>query len=256
VRSPEVALRLVRARIESGDAAGAHLDLDALAAADPFDWRVDWYRGLAALAADKAGEARVCFEAVYDELPGEPAARLALAAAMELTGDTAAAERLYERVWRVDRGHLSAAFGLARIALTRGDRAAAATVLDQVPDSSSYHVVAQVAAVRASLDAAANRVGLDDLLAASGRLERLGLDVERQARLTVEMLEAALAWLTSDGSAARPAGARVLGHAFSERGLRLGLERAYRTLAQLSPDVDSRIALVDRANAVRPRTLT
>ena len=68
------------------------------------------------MAAGKAGEARVAFDAVYSDLPGEPAARLALAAAMECTGDKEAAQRLYDRVWRVDRGFISAAFGLARAA--------------------------------------------------------------------------------------------------------------------------------------------
>ena len=251
VPSREVALQLARARIDRGDLAGAAKDLDALAGEDPLDWRVDWYRGLVSLAAGRPGDARVAFDGVYDELPGEPAAQLALAASAECTGDREAAARWYQRVWRVDRGHLSAAFGVARIRLAAGDRAAAVAVLDQVPDSSIQHLTAQVAAVRASLPAGA----LDDLLAASRRLERLGLDVERQARLTVEMLEATLAWVTNTGPSPAPAAARVLGHPLSERAVRFGLERAYRTLAQLSRDPQTRIALVDRANAVRPRTL-
>jgi serine/threonine-protein kinase PknG len=252
-QSAEVPLRLVRARIEAGDLAGAITDLDRLATADPFDWRVDWYRGITALAAGQAGDARVAFDAVYDQLPGEPAARLALAAAVECTGDRDLAAGLYDRVWRTDRGYISAAFGLARISLARGDRAGALAALDQVPDSSSHHVAAQVAAVRANLPADGLPGGADELLAASGRLQRLGLDVERQARLTVEMLEAALAWVAS--GQALPPNARVLGHAPAEKGLRFGLERAYRTLAQLAADQNTRIALVDRANAVRPRTM-
>jgi len=254
VQSPEVTLRLVRARVDRGDLAGALADLDIMAAVDPFDWRVDWLRGIAALAAGDAGRARICFDAVYDELPGEPAARLALAAAVECTGDADAALKLYERVWRTDRGYLSAAFGIARIALGKGDRAGAWAVLDEVPDSSSYHLAAQVAAVRASLHAGTGPSRVDDLLSASARLQRLGLDVERQARLTVEMLAAALAWVTG-AAGPPPPGARVLGYDLTERGLRLGLERAYRTLAQLARDPETRIALVDRANAVRPRTL-
>ncbi|GAB3977783.1 hypothetical protein GCM10027615_50520 [Plantactinospora veratri] len=196
VRSVEVALRLARARIEGGDLAGAAADLDRLAAADPFDWRVDWYRGLAALTANRPADARVAFDAVYDVLPGEPAARLALAVSAECTGDREMATRLYDRVWRVDHGYLSAAFGLARIRFLVGDRAGALAVLDQVPDSSSQHVAAQVAAVRASLPGlTAGTTGPDDLLRASARLERLGLDVERQTRLTIEVLEVALAWV-------------------------------------------------------------
>jgi serine/threonine-protein kinase PknG len=185
-------------------------------------------------------------------LPGEPAARLALAATAECTGDAETAARGYDRVWRVDRSFISAAFGLARLRLRSGDQAGALAVLDQVPDSSRHHVIAQVAAVRASIVAADRPRPATDLLTAASRLERLTLDVERQARLTVEMLEAALAWVTA---AQAPAGARLLGNEFTERGLRFGLERAYRVLAQLARDADTRVDLVDRANAVRPRTL-
>jgi Serine/threonine protein kinase len=253
VHSVEVAFRLARARIDGGDLAGAAADLDRLAAADPYDWRVDWYRGLLALTANRPADARVAFDAVYDALPGEPAARLALAASAECCGDRTLAARLYDRVWRVDHSYLSAAFGLARIRVLTGDRAGAVAVLDQVPDSSIHHVTAQVAAVRASLPGLAVATGPDDLLRASARLERLNLDLERQTRLTIELLEVALAWIRN-----RPApvpGLRVLGHELTERGLRFGLERAYRTLAQLAREPQVRIALVDHANAVRPRTL-
>ncbi|MBY8852509.1 hypothetical protein K7G98_31450 [Saccharothrix sp. MB29] len=56
-----------------------------------------------------------------------------------------------------------------------------------------------------------------------------------------------------DGGPA-PAG-RLLGCEPTPTGLRLGLERCYRQLARLADTPQERIALVDRANAVRPRTL-
>lgn len=222
VDSVEVKLRLAWAYVERGDGDRAGAELDALAAAAPADWRVDWYRGLAALAAGQSQDARRAFDAVYGALPGEPAPKVALAAAAEWTGDRDTAARLYERVWRADRGYVSAAFGLARLRLA-GD---------------ATHLVEA------------------DLLDASGRLERLGLDVARQARLTIETLEAGLAWVTANGSAppARP-GARVLGYDLTERALRFGLERAYRVLAKVTHDRHIRTELVDQANAVRPRTL-
>jgi serine/threonine-protein kinase PknG len=179
-----------------------------------------------------------------------------LAAATECDGDARVAAHLYERVWWVDRGFVSAAFALARIRLAAGDRAGALTVLDQVPETSNHHITAQVAAIRAGLHQADRPARLEDLLAVAGRLERLTLDIERQARLTVETLEAALGWHTTAGPCPTPPpGQRLLGHELTERGLRLGLEQAYRALAQLARDGDTRIALVDRANAVRPRTL-
>jgi serine/threonine-protein kinase PknG len=56
------------------------------------------------------------------------------------------------------------------------------------------------------------------------------------------------------GGGAVPAGTLV-GCELSESGLRSGLERCYRQLARLADTPEERIALVDRANAVRPRTL-
>lgn len=93
--------------------------------------------GLIALARGRPDQARARFDVVYDALPGEPAAQLALAAAWELVGDGAGATRRYERVWRVDHADVSAAFGLSRMRLSVGDRAGAVAILDEVPETSS-----------------------------------------------------------------------------------------------------------------------
>jgi serine/threonine-protein kinase PknG len=49
---------------------------------------------------------------------------------------------------------------------------------------------------------------------------------------------------------------RVVGVTMTEPDVRRALESAYRSAARLSDDEDERIDLVDRANTVRPRTLT
>ncbi|MDT5028881.1 MAG: serine/threonine-protein kinase PknG, partial [Micromonosporaceae bacterium] len=242
-------------------------------------------------AAKPAYEAAAAaFDAVYEALPGEPAAQLALAATCELRGDNDGALRRYLRVWRVDHGYVSAAFGLARLLLAAGDRAAAVAILDEVPEVSSQYLAAQMAAIRASLDAGPNVLTEVDLVGSSNRLERLRLDAGRRASLVVEMLHGALDWLLAKGSAygplagppdrihgsgkatsgtsvswlsvLRPAppppaqtGGLFLGQALREHEVRLGLERAYRLLASLEPDPVARYALVDQANAVRPRTV-
>src|SRR6185312_4447358 len=260
-RTAEVVLQLVRALVELGDLAGASAELQVLPD-DGSDWRRDWSAGLIWLAAGQWQQAIAAFDAVYDALPGEPAARLALAAACELGGDVDGAARRYERVWRVDHGFVSAAFGLARTRLARGDRAGAVAVLDEVSDSSSHHVAAQIAAVRATLHAGSSPLTANDFVASSGRLERLRLDTERRARLAVEMFMAALAWLsaTAGGPPRRPVPAqaavgKLLGQSLTEREVRFGLERAYRVLAAQETDPLTRYALVDQANAVRPRTV-
>ncbi|MDU0294241.1 tetratricopeptide repeat protein, partial [Saccharothrix longispora] len=264
VRTVEVRLQVVRALLEDDRVDEAVAELDALVAAaalDPHDpcgpaeddWRPGWYRGVAALLRQRPAEARAAFGRVRDVLPGEAAPKLAVAVAAELAGDADAARAGYEVVWRTDRAHVSAAFGLARVLLAGGDRDGAVRVLHSVPETSSHHVAAQVAAVRAQ----AGGERLSDVLAAGTRLSGLELDVARRVGLTAELLRAALALVSGasppDGGPA-PAG-RLLGCEPTPTGLRLGLERCYRQLARLADTPQERIALVDRANAVRPRTL-
>ncbi|HET8684925.1 MAG TPA: tetratricopeptide repeat protein [Micromonosporaceae bacterium] len=252
--SMEVAIQRVRARIEQGDLHGATGDLDALAKDQPLDWRIDWYRGLAALAGGEPEKAFALFNTIYDMLPGELAPQLALAVAAEWKGDQAAASRYYTRVWRTDHTYVSAAFGLARVLCARGDRSGAVAVLHEIPESSSHHVTAQVAAVRARVGAGAAALQEDDLVEAAGRAERVPLGVAGRGWLTIEVLQAALAWVRTGKAAARGS-ARVLGCELTERQLRFGLERAYRRLADVAHDRPTRVTLVDRANAVRPWTL-
>jgi serine/threonine-protein kinase PknG len=256
----EVTMQLIRALIEAGNYDGAATALRELPN-DGSDWRRDWSLGLLNLAANHPGAAVPAFDAVYEVLPGEPAAQLALAAACELAGDRAGAGRRYERVWRVDHGFVSAAFGLARIRLAGGDRAGAIAVLDEVPDSSTHHVAAQIAAVRARLHTDSGPLTAEDFVESSNRLERLRLDVQRRASLAVEMFRTALAWLGTAPPPRNPvnpaaaATGRLLGQVLTEKEIRFGLERAYRVLAAQEPDRLARYALVDQANAVRPRTV-
>src|SRR5207244_4260753 len=81
-------------------------------------------------------------------LPCEIAPKQALAISAEFSGDLFPAARYYEMVWRTDRAYVSAAFGLARVYLLQGARAGAIEVLESVPDTSSHHVNAQVAAIK------------------------------------------------------------------------------------------------------------
>ncbi len=250
--SVEVGFRLVHALIEAGVPADAYEQLKTVRKTAVNDWRLNWYGGLIALATGDAATAGREFDAVYDTLPGEIAPRLALAAADELAGDVAAATRRYERVWRADRSYPSAAFGLARMRLSAKDRSGAIAVLDQVPDSSSQHVAARIGALRACVDRNIAVLGERDLVDASERLERLRLDALAQANLAIEMFSAALEWVARGGTRSS---ARLLGQPMTEKDLRLGLERAYRQLATLATDTRSRYSLIDRANAVRPRTM-
>ena len=255
--SPETRLALARALIMSGDTDATAGHLAELAAADPADWRVAWYNGLRELAASRPEQAKAAFGAVYDELPGELAPKLALGFAAEAAGDGVAARRYYQRVWTIDRSYISAAFGAARACLAVGDRPGAIAAVAAVPETSSHHAAAQIAAVRL-LVAAGDRASGDDVQQADARLGRLSLDDLRRQQLTVEILQAALEWVSGSPPqpGAGPNDGRILGCEPNERALRFGLERGYRALASLTPDPARRVELVDMANSIRPRTWT
>ncbi|HEV7648298.1 MAG TPA: tetratricopeptide repeat protein [Actinophytocola sp.] len=258
--SIEVRLRMVRARLEEGDqrAAAAELEAARRLVTDPADWRPDWYEGLIAMAARRPADATAAFEKVYDAVPGEIAPKLALGIGNEYTGDYFRAARYYELVWRTDHSWVSAAFGLARMYLVQGGRTSAIEVLEGVPDSSSHHVAAQVAAIKIKTDSSVP-VGEHDLHDAARRLERLALDAERRTTLSAEVLEAAYGWVRAGRPEPAAAGSdtrSVLGCRLVERELRFGLERCYRALARLAGTPEQRHALVDKANSIRPRTIT
>src|SRR5262249_59135684 len=92
---------------------------------------------LCALARAQPAMAQAAFSAVYDELPGELAPKLALGFAAEAAGDLAAARRYYQLVWTIDRSYISAAFGAARACLADGDRPAAIAAVAAVPAGST-----------------------------------------------------------------------------------------------------------------------
>ena len=243
----EVRLRMARARIDLGDPAAALKELDTM----PVDWRVHWHRGLAHLAAGRLAEARAAFDAVYDAVPGEAAPKLALAVCAELAGDPTAADRYYRLVWRTDRSYISAAFGLARTLLAKGERLEAVDVLRSVPEISIHYVTAQLAAIRARTGTSTvDGLTEEDLVSAATALDGLELDAERRAQASRDLLEAAHAWVR-DG---RSGHGKVLDCQLTDLELRLGLERCYRTLARQAGTTQERIALVDRANEIRPRT--
>ncbi|MFZ3557606.1 MULTISPECIES: tetratricopeptide repeat protein [unclassified Streptomyces] len=264
--SLELRLRELRARLEMGELDSAARGLAALEADHPDDWRVVWYRGVAALATGDHTNAALSFDAIYDAFPGEPAPKLALGVCAEVLGQLDNAAEYYRLVWSTDPSYVSAAFGLARVQLASGDRGGAVRTLESVPESSIHYTAARVAAVRSRLRGRTAQ-GLNgdpllhDLTAAAGQVEALdsfGLDAVRREQLSTEVLGTALDWVLSgrqgSGPPQGPVRTVVLGSDLDERGLRLGLERSYRTLARLAQRGEERIELVERANRYRPRT--
>ncbi|MFC8512445.1 tetratricopeptide repeat protein [Streptomyces sp. NPDC057257] len=260
--SVETRLRQIRAWLENGDSEAALTSLATLEDERPDDWRVVWYRGVAALVTGDHENAALAFDAIYDAFPGEMAPKLALGLCAEVLGQLDNAAEYYRLVWSTDPSYVSSAFGLARVQLAAGDRRGAVQTLESVPESSIHYTAARVAAVRARLRqrtaAPSDAPFLADLTAAAGQVEALdayGLDPARREQLSAEVLGCALDWILSGGQGSAPTGRRVLlGSDLDERGLRFGLERSYRTLARLARGGEERIDLVERANRYRPRT--
>ncbi|GGK89444.1 putative serine/threonine-protein kinase [Sphaerisporangium melleum] len=248
--TPETGLALIRVLSERARPVPDDL-YKAVAEELPGDWRLWWYRGVAALAAGDAGTAAQFFDGMYAWLPGEAAPRLAFAFALEILGALADAERHYAAIWRTDRSYVSACFGLARIRLAAGDPQGAIRVLDEVPPTSIHRTAAQVAAVAVGVRGQAPAE--PELVAAGERLGGLRLDARDRDGLASEVLESALARFAT--GQARAGGGTLLGVRLDEQGVRGELERVYRSLARSARSTEERHVLIGRANAVRPRTL-
>ncbi|HJZ61323.1 MAG TPA: tetratricopeptide repeat protein [Miltoncostaeaceae bacterium] len=253
-RTAEMGLRLAKELIDVGDVAGAEEALAEVEALDDLDWRVAWYRGVAGLSAGRPADARAAFAAVYHAVPGELAARLALGVAAEYAGDVATAADLYAVVSGTDPSFTTATFGLGRCRRALDDVPGALAAYASVPESSISYTDGQVMRIECLVDGGARAAGVAELSSAAAILEPLGVDRRERARITGEILAAALALVERDGTLEPEA--RVLGRSLSERDLREGLERNYRELARLAPTRDERIRMVDDANRVRPRTWT
>lgn len=267
LNTSEVELRLARDNIELKRFDQAETHLSNAEALDAWDWRVSWYRGIAALVQSDPVQARNRFNLVLADLPGELSPKLALALACELAGEPVSAASLYDVVSRVDRSFVSASFGLARVLASGGDRAGAVAALQRIPQSSSVYTQAQEMAVRtliaspsASTSASATVAtpasaapSASELAEASVLLKKLSLDAREQARLICEVFDAALLLITSSGGkAAGLTTVTVLDRPLEETAIRRGLEASYRELARLTTDPQERMTLVDKANSVRP----
>ncbi|MGH4006559.1 MAG: tetratricopeptide repeat protein [Pseudonocardiaceae bacterium] len=256
--SLETRLRVVRARIELRHPETGN-DLDALEQQQPGDWRVDWLRGLSSLVGGNAEHAREKFAAVLDALPGEAAPKLALALCAQRAGAAELAARWYGTVWRTDRSYVSAAFGLACARFALGDPGGTATALEAVPENSRYAVTARLCAILARARGYENgQAPVADSFTAAEQLHTLDLDERRRWHAVAEVLETVLSWERAgrpwpDGV---PIPDTLFGRPLSQRGVRDGLEAAYRELARLAPTQADRNTFVDKANHRRNRSWT
>ncbi|MFD9903419.1 tetratricopeptide repeat protein [Streptomyces sp. NPDC059063] len=285
LRTTETALWLCRAYLEAGDAdrAAAWVRTAGERGGD-HDWRIFWHQGLVHLTRGQVESAEGEFAAAYAALPGEAAPKLALGYCAEYlaeqettaprSGATPArtqgaekqralraaararqAEEYYEAVRRRDRTQGSAAFGLARVQLRRGDRHRAVAVLDEVPTTSRHYDAARVAAVRvlAGRLPGGSVPGAAELGEAAERLAGLHLDgTGSWDRLVTELREHALGCRPPDGWGSGFPTGELFGPADTESALAGLLSRSLKRLADQAGSVGERGDLLDRAYAVLP----
>ncbi len=252
-RSIEAKLRLAKTEAELGyiDFKETDQHLQEIEQVDPWDWRVPWYRGRTALAHQNYQLAIDCFNFVYADLPGEVAPKLALAMAMELSGDYAVANRLYQRVCQVDPGYHTAVFGWARCLYASQKRSEAVQALSLIPQTASLYPKSRVEAVNLVIGQDFGAPGLDDLQAAREALSAMPISELERYQLSEQILHCALE--VKQAGAILPAGHPLPPWLHEEKSTRQELEAVLRSMARLS-NGEERINLVDRANRIRPRT--
>jgi len=249
-RTVEVRLALAEAAVAAGRVDVARSVIAEILADDPWEWRAVWVGGLADLAAGDANAAVASFNAVYGQVPGELAPKLALATACETSGELDVAESLYVVCARTDANYTApAAFGLTRIRERRADLDGVLRALDLVAPTRGSYPVARLQRARALTASGRGLPALDDALRS---LDGVQLGPAEQLELRIHVLHAALD-AVQRGPA--PVGAHVAEVPADERHLRDALETAYRERARLASTRQERVALVDRANAVRNWTL-
>ncbi|MBO9556584.1 serine/threonine-protein kinase [Cellulomonas sp.] len=242
----EVRLRRAGAAIEANRPDVLQDAVGLILADDPWEWRAAWLGGLAQLASGDPVAARASFNAVYGQVPGELAPKLALAAACELSGEPEIAESLYVVCARSDANYTApAAFGLARIRRARGDVPGALAALDLVTPTRSSYVDARM--LRAQLLAESKR-DLTALADALRSVQTVTIAPRDRAVLQVDVLGSALDTVLAQGPSTT---VTIDGVPAREPELRDALEGAFRRLADLTEQPDERISLVDRANEVR-----
>lgn len=249
--SAEVGLAMCAAALQLGPYANVAETVDRLLTQDPWEWRAVWMSGLAAVKAGDWNAAKSAFNAVYGQVPGELAPKLALAYACEKGSEPAVAETLYRVCAHTDANYVAAAaFGLARLRADAGDLRGAEEALNLVPTTSRGYPES-----RRLLAEHLRELGgsLPQLAAALEAVDgaRLSEAEREQSRVTTFASARAVIETSQD----QP-NVQIGGYPATDEGMRTGLEDSYRSLARHASTEQLRIGLVDQANQIRNRTFT
>jgi len=258
--SADVLLARAQAQLELGEPGKARETSAQLLASDPWEWRALWIDGLAATQQGDWDDAKASFSAVYQQVPGELAPKLALAVACENGGQPDVAEGLYRTCAVTDAAYAApAAFGMARVRAGRQDTTGAVAALDLVPATSRGYPESRQ--LRADVLLAGSQVDLAVLDQALTSIESVRMDPAERARYTIRILTHALDVVRTSGpqpmasSSGEWVATRVGRYPAEEESIRDALEESYRALARDAAELRTRVELVNQANAVRNWTL-
>ena len=171
--------------------------------------------GICSLMNDEPELAYGWFDAVLQAMPGEVAPKLAVAGTAELIGrwlsdenepSEGSMDRItdmyhvaaqnYHDLWLTDHSIVTAAFGMARLAVARGDYDAAIEPLDEVPATSRHFNTARATAVIALVHGRdPSQLRKDQLVEAAKRMEAMPDSEPRKQRLKLIVLGTALGWV-------------------------------------------------------------
>jgi serine/threonine-protein kinase PknG len=196
------------------------------------------------------------FDVVLGEPPGELAPKLAVGLGYELANDAGNAVVYYESVTRTDPLCTAAAFGLARAHLASGDRAGAVAALETVAASSVRFVQAQLAVAGVLSGDDQHPPAIDELRHAGAVIDGLKglIDGLPAHKVAADFFNVAAQVFEHNGHTATRPTDQLLGVAPEPARLRSAAERELRLCARYATDRHTRIAYVDQANGVRPRT--
>lgn len=250
--SADVLLARAQAQLELGEPGKARETSARLLASDPWEWRALWIDGLAATQQGDWDDAKAAYSAVYQQVPGELAPKLALAVACENGGLPDVAEGLYRTCAVTDAAYAApAAFGMARVRAGRQDTTGAVAALDLVPATSRGYPESRQ--LRADVLLAGSQVDLAVLDQALTSIDSVRMDPAERARYTIRILTQALGVVTTNSGP--KVKARVGRYPAEEESIRDALEESYRALARDATELKTRVELVNEANAVRNWTL-
>lgn len=158
---------------------------------------------------------------------------------------------LYSLVWKTNPTTVSSAFGLARQLMAERQVELAISVLDQVPQSSRHHRMAQLTSI---LHLIAEDLSESRVRRAARRLDEIPTNDPRFLQIRIAILNAGLSWLRDSQLQQAASPNELFEYPFSQDGLRTGLYETLRMLARATPNAKHRYQLVDMANQVRPTT--